>query len=135
MNSSAVKPDFRADINPNSLEVIKGSLLEVGFWPLAKKLYNDARKESRERTAKALANKEISNPHDADAPIPTSDQLVGNECIRFQGLRVAYFAVDSDAKLACLDEAEDVVAAYRPDDKIVLNRIVSLKEDAGKGAA
>ncbi|KAI0482066.1 glutaminyl-tRNA synthetase-like protein [Xylariaceae sp. FL0804] len=40
----------------------------------------------------------------------------GVESIRFQGMRVAYFAVDSDTT----------------DDKIVLNRIVSLKEDAGK---
>ena len=40
----------------------------------------------------------------------------GPESVRFQGLRVAYF---------CLDQDSD-------DGKIVLNRIVSLKEDAGK---
>ncbi|POR34747.1 Putative glutamine--tRNA ligase [Tolypocladium paradoxum] len=40
----------------------------------------------------------------------------GPESVRFQAMRVAYFAMDSDST----------------DDKIVLNRIVSLKEDAGK---
>ncbi|ELQ36471.1 hypothetical protein MCOR27_002171 [Pyricularia oryzae] len=40
----------------------------------------------------------------------------GPESVRFQATRVAYFAMDSDST----------------EDKIVLNRIVSLKEDAGK---
>lgn len=42
----------------------------------------------------------------------------GPESCRFQALRVGYFAVDSDTT----------------EDKIVLNRIVTLKEDAGKKA-
>lgn len=41
----------------------------------------------------------------------------GPETVRFQGLRVGYFCVDSDP------DAEG---------RVVLNRIVSLKEDAGK---
>lgn len=41
---------------------------------------------------------------------------VGPESIRFQGLRTAFFCVDKDST----------------DEKIVLNRIVSLKEDTGK---
>ena len=40
----------------------------------------------------------------------------GPESVRFQGLRVAYFCVDQDSTA----------------DKVVLNRIVSLKEDSGK---
>ncbi|KAH0599761.1 hypothetical protein MHUMG1_02551 [Metarhizium humberi] len=40
----------------------------------------------------------------------------GPESVRFQAMRVGYFAMDSDST----------------EDKIVLNRIVSLKEDAGK---
>ena len=43
--------------------------------------------------------------------------VAGPETARFQGLRVAYFCVDHDTV----------------DGKMVLNRIVSLKEDAGKG--
>ncbi|KAH8772595.1 ribosomal protein L25/Gln-tRNA synthetase [Diaporthe sp. PMI_573] len=41
---------------------------------------------------------------------------VGPESVRFQAMRVAYFALDSDST----------------DGKIVLNRIVALKEDSGK---
>ncbi|RYP47208.1 hypothetical protein DL768_006684 [Monosporascus sp. mg162] len=40
----------------------------------------------------------------------------GPESVRFQAMRIAYFAADSDST----------------DEKVVLNRIVSLKEDAGK---
>lgn len=42
----------------------------------------------------------------------------GWETVRFQGLRVAYFCMDKDSE----------------GEKVVLNRIVSLKEDSGKGA-
>ncbi|GAB7354669.1 hypothetical protein MBLNU459_g5096t1 [Dothideomycetes sp. NU459] len=45
-----------------------------------------------------------------------ADGNVGPESIRFQGLRTAFFCVDKDST----------------DDKVVLNRIVSLKEDTGK---
>lgn len=45
-----------------------------------------------------------------------AEGTVGNYSVRFQGLRTGYFALDRDAT----------------DDKIVLNRIVSLKEDSGK---
>ncbi|KAL1305474.1 hypothetical protein AAFC00_002350 [Neodothiora populina] len=41
---------------------------------------------------------------------------VGPEAVRFQGLRTAYFCMDRDSNA----------------DKVVLNRIVSLKEDTGK---
>ena len=42
----------------------------------------------------------------------------GPETVRFQGLRVGYFCMDRDSV----------------EDKVVLNRIVSLKEDAGKAS-
>ena len=71
---------------------------------------------------------------DDDTPRSTSEQLVGKECIRFQGLRVAYFAVDKDARLGCLDEPGSAEGEPKEGDYIVLNRIVSLKEDVGKSA-
>ncbi|EGO27801.1 hypothetical protein SERLADRAFT_414058 [Serpula lacrymans var. lacrymans S7.9] len=46
-NPLAAIPDFKADINPDSLEVIKGAMVEVGFWPLAKRLLENARAESK----------------------------------------------------------------------------------------
>jgi len=123
-------PDYRADLNHNSLQVVKGALVEVGFWPLSKKAISDVRKERNTRTKKALANDAVASPTDADTPIPTIKQLVGNESVRFQGLRVAYFTLDKEARLACLEE--DGTPGRREGDVLILNRIVSLKEDSGK---
>lgn len=134
-NPSAAKPDFRADINPDSLEIVKGAMLEVGFWALAKRSFVEAREESKARTKKVMENDAVANPSDIDTLVPTTEQLVGNECVRFQGLRVAYFALDSDAVVASVNETDATVPGRRDGDKIIINRIVSLKEDAGKGAA
>jgi len=124
-----------ADINPDSLEVVKGALLETGFLTLSKKLWRDAIAESKTRTEKALKENETRvHGTDDDTPRATSDQLVGKECIRFQGLRVAYFTVDRDSTLRFLEEGDDVVPALKDGDSVILNRIVSLKEDAGKAA-
>ncbi|KAI0796906.1 glutaminyl-tRNA synthetase [Abortiporus biennis] len=140
-NPSAVIPDFKADINPHSLEIVKGAIVEIGFWSLAKKLYGDAKKESKARTEKALketaeasAKSDLPSHEDDDTPKATSEQLIGKEVIRFQGLRVAYFAVDKESKLACLEEADDVEPKAKVGDVVILNRIVSLKEDSGKAA-
>jgi glutaminyl-tRNA synthetase len=127
--------DFRSDINPGSLEIVKGGLIEVGFWSLAKRSMAEAKAESKKRmevatTAKAVAP--VSASH--DTPYATAEQLIGNEVVRFQGLRVAYFALDKDAHLQCLDGLANVRPTRGPNDYLVLNRIVSLKEDAAKGA-
>ena len=106
----------------------------------------DARKESEERTAKALAESKgaekaptegadesvVKRKEGDDTPVATVDQLVGLECVRFQGLRVAYFTVDKESKLGCLEEGEDVKAGRRDGDVLILNRIVSLKEMTSK---
>ncbi|KAI0082442.1 glutamine-tRNA ligase [Panus rudis PR-1116 ss-1] len=140
-NPSAATPDFKADINPNSLDTIQGSMIEVGFWPLAKQAYLAAKNESKARTEKALkANAETAassgtpTHEDDDTPKATSEQLVGLECIRFQGLRVAYFAVDKESKLGSINESDAIEPGLRAGDVLILNRIVSLKEDAGKAA-
>jgi glutaminyl-tRNA synthetase len=122
--------DFRDDINPNSLEVIKGAMVEVGFWSLAKRAIAHAREEANERTRKALAENNVGVME--GTPQVTSAQLIGNECIRFQGLRVAYFAVDTDTRIAALNEAPELGSGRRQGDYLVLNRIVTLKEDFGK---
>ena len=95
-NPDSVPGGFLQDINPNSEEIYPNALVETGLsevrnrapWP-------------QEEGEKGVANKDA-----------------GYETVRFQGMRVAYFAMDSDSK----------------EGKVVLNRIVSLKEDAGKGA-
>ena len=131
-NPLAAVPDFKADINANSMEVIKGAFVEISFWPLSKRSIADASEEARARTAKAKAAPDAAT-HDAGTPEVTPEQLVGKECIRFQGLRVAYLAVDSDSRMGALEEPSDIAPGRRQGDYLVLNRIASLKEDAGKG--
>jgi glutaminyl-tRNA synthetase len=88
-------PDgFLADINPNSEEIYSNAIIETGFH------------EVRRR-----------------APWPEKEgekdkKVIGPESVRFQALRVGYFAMDPDST----------------EEKAVLNRIVTLKEDSGKSA-
>ncbi|PQE28733.1 hypothetical protein CJF32_00003947 [Rutstroemia sp. NJR-2017a WRK4] len=91
------KPDdaeggFLNDINPNSEEIWPNAMIESGF--------DEVRK--RAPWPEAAGESELGKG--------------GPESVRFQAMRVAYMAMDSDST----------------DDKVVLNRIVSLKEDAGK---
>ncbi|KAG8745758.1 hypothetical protein FRC10_007019 [Ceratobasidium sp. 414] len=138
-DNPAATDDFLADINPHSLDTVKGAMVEVGFWPFAKKAMSDALAESKARTEKALKEESVgegvgSGAKSDDTPMPTAEQLVGNEAVRFQGLRVAYFALDKDSQVGCFKEGAGVAPGHRVGDRLVLNRIVSLKEDAGKNA-
>jgi len=111
---------------------VKGAMVEVGFWPLARESVKNALAEVRARAEKSKAEgaQQFLGP---ETPVVTPEQLVGKECIRFQGLRVAYFCVDSDSRLLALDDPSSS-QGMNPGDILVLNRTVSLKEDAGKGA-
>ncbi|KIR67127.1 glutamine-tRNA ligase [Cryptococcus bacillisporus CA1873] len=136
--------DYEADVDPDSLEVYTNAVIEPAFYELAKKQMSDARKDSEERTKKAVeqaAKPDTSSApvegsaaaqHKEEEPVATAEQLVGNENIRFQGMRLAYFTLDRESKLGCLEN--DKVKGRSEGDKIILNRIVSLKEDAGKSA-
>ncbi|KAJ9109766.1 hypothetical protein QFC19_001996 [Naganishia cerealis] len=149
--------NFETDINPDSLKVYKGALLEPAFYPVAKKLIKDAKAEADKRTKAAAsfaqdrvetskpaevaqgaigsAGASTKLPHDDDTPVATADQLVGMECIRFQGMRLAYFAVDKESVIGCLEEDDSKEAGPRAGDRIVLNKIVSLKEEKSKKLA
>ncbi len=87
---------FLNDINPNSEEIYPNAMIETGL-------------EEVRRRAPWPEEEGEKNLNDKDA---------GFETVRFQGMRVAYFAMDKDGESG----------------KIILNRIVSLKEDSGKGA-
>jgi len=95
-NPDTAEGGFLNDVNPSSEEIYPNALIETGL------------KEVRRRAPwpKQEGEKNIDNK---DA---------GFESVRFQGLRVGYFAMDRDSK----------------DGRIMLNRIVSLKEDSGKGS-
>lgn len=142
--------DFEADINPDSLIVHKNAVTEPAFFNLAQQLITAAKSEAEKRTSEAAKfsqghvdskdpaetptheDKVTPVPHGADdTPVATASQLVGMECIRFQGMRLAYFTVDRESELGCLAGGEP---ALRSGDKIILNRIVTLKEDKVKKA-
>ncbi|OAA33610.1 glutaminyl-tRNA synthetase [Moelleriella libera RCEF 2490] len=85
---------FLSDLNPESEVIYPEAMIESGFDEVKR----------RAPWPEAAGESELGRG--------------GPESVRFQAMRVAYFAMDSDST----------------DDKIVLNRIVSLKEDAGKKA-
>jgi len=85
---------FLNDINPESEQIWPHALIESGF--------DEVRRRAPWPEAGNTSESELGKG--------------GPESVRFQALRVAYFAMDEDSV----------------GDKIVLNRIVSLKEDAGK---
>lgn len=94
-NPDAAEGGFLSDVNPNSEEVYPNAMIETGL--------NDVRR--RAPWPEKEGEKDV---HGKEA---------GFETVRFQGMRVAYFAMDKDSEGG----------------EVVLNRIVSLKEDAGKG--
>ena len=96
-NPSSHPDGFLKDINPNSEEVFKNSIVESNFQQVVSKSPWNVVDES---------NKEFNVVEDKETS--------GPEIVRFQALRVGYFALDKDST----------------DDKIVLNRIVSLKESS-----
>ncbi|KAK7210986.1 hypothetical protein V2G26_018164 [Clonostachys chloroleuca] len=88
---SAAEGGFLNDINPDSEIIYHNALLESGF-------------------------NEVKQRAPWPAVLGDSAEVSGSESIRFQAIRVGYFAVDTDST----------------DEKLILNRIVSLKEDSGE---
>lgn len=83
---------FLNDINPESEVIYPDALIEFGFDEVKR----------RAPWPEAAGESELGKG--------------GPESVRFQAMRIAYFALDSDST----------------DDHIILNRIVALKEDVGK---
>ena len=94
-NPEAAAGGYLADINPNSEDIYPNAMIETGL------------DEIKSRA-----------PWPNEEGEKAAEEEAGVETVRFQGMRVAYFALDKDSA----------------DGKIVLNRIVSLKEDSGKGS-
>ena len=127
-NPDAADGGFLADTNPKSEEIYPNAVIETGLieirkrapWPAEagediKSPTKVERPNSDHKTDFVAAQSEVTRlAMKSKTPSPSYEP--GPETVRFQGLRVAYFALDKDSV----------------DGKIVLNRIVSLKEDAGK---
>lgn len=95
-NPSAHVDGFLSDINKDSLEVVKGSIIEdAGFSEIEEKSPLNIGVEGSEFNIK---------------------EKKGPETVRFQALRIGYFCKDKDSE----------------GDDLILNRIVTLKEDAAK---
>ena len=103
-SNPAVHPDgFLADINPDSEQVYPDAMIEIGFEEI-----------SRRAPWPAEAGEKLDKVEPTDQSVEATQPRP--ETIRFQGMRVAYFCVDREST----------------NDEIILNRIVSLKEDTGK---
>ena len=132
----AAQDNFLDHVNHNSREVLKDAMLEVGFHDVARAALEHEKQAASERIQAAAKQTEAalgkarareaeqSAAHGLQA---TESNTIGKECVRFQAMRVGYFAVDKDSAMSLFgDEARGDA------DDLVLNRIVSLKEDVGK---
>ncbi|SCZ89135.1 BZ3500_MvSof-1268-A1-R1_Chr9g10304 [Microbotryum saponariae] len=105
------------DIDPKSLTTVDGAMIETGIWEVIDQSLKRAKEIVEERKKEAEKN-------GTDAP----PQVEGLEVVRFQGMRVAYFALDSDSRLK---QGGD--GATEAEDELVLNLIAPLKQDAAAG--
>lgn len=154
-SNPAGEENYLDHVDRNSLERVHGAMMEPSFWSVAERMLSDAKKDADTRTraleeapsdasstkaqetakgnstvGDAPATNVLAVQEDSrGAPDRTSKQLYGNEVVRFQAMRIAYFCVDNRDSLLAVDSSNK--NAQR---RIVLNRIVSLKEDAGKKA-
>lgn len=95
-NPSAHPEGFLKDINPDSEIVLRNTIIEPNFLEIKK-------------------HSPYNIPHEDDE-FNVKEKPNAIESVRFQGMRVGYFALDLDST----------------QDKLILNRIVSLKEDSAK---
>ncbi|KAJ2455351.1 Glutaminyl-tRNA synthetase [Coemansia sp. RSA 2336] len=93
------------DVNSDSLEVVNNAVADVGLW------------DSIKRYAATDAGKKELGEHNV-------------ENLRFQFMRIGYFALDKDTTLPLSSIAEDKIS----ETKLIMNRVVTLKEDAKKEA-
>lgn len=124
-DNPAAHPDgFLKDINPHSEEIFPNAMIETGFeeikrrapWPAeaGEKAVVDEAKMTGEH-AKSDAST-MPRGVEADGGADAVKAAARPETVRFQGMRMGYFCVDKESG----------------GERLVLNRIVSLKEDTGK---
>lgn len=102
-NPAAHPEGFLKDVNPDSEELFPNAMIETGFEEIRRRAPWPA-----EAGEKAVADEADGGDSVLVAARP--------ETVRFQGMRMGYFCVDKESGA----------------EKLVLNRIVSLKEDTGK---
>ena len=122
-NPAAHPEGFLKDVNPDSEEIFPNAMIETGFEEIRRRAPWPA-----EAGEKAVGNEAKTNEEHAKndaSTMPSNVEADGGdsfkaaarpETVRFQGMRMGYFCVDKESSA----------------EKLVLNRIVSLKEDTGK---
>lgn len=121
-NPAAHPEGFLKDINPESEEIFPNAMMETGFEEIRRRAPWPA--EAGEKAAAEEAKMHEEHAKSDASLMPGSAEAVGGdsamaakpETVRFQGMRMGYFCVDKESSA----------------EKLVLNRIVSLKEDTGK---
>ena len=101
-------------------------MVELGFHAVARASLETARKEAaaRREAGRQAAEAALGSDAATAGNVPAESDKIGKECVRFQAMRVAYFAADNvDSRMRLFGDDSE---------RLVLNRIVSLKEDAGK---
>lgn len=126
-DNPATHPEgFLKDINPESEHIFPNAVIETGFeeirrrapWPAEageKALAEEAKMNEEHVKSDASTMLVFDKSSDGGADLVTS-VAAGPETVRFQGMRMGYFCVDKESG----------------GERVVLNRIVSLKEDTGK---
>lgn len=87
------------------------AMLDIGFAEIKSRAPWPA-EEGERKTATQENGYDVSHAGEATP----GGRIIRPETVRFQGMRVAYFALDSDST----------------EEKVVLNRIVALKDDPAK---
>ncbi|KAL8870068.1 MAG: hypothetical protein Q9174_003801 [Haloplaca sp. 1 TL-2023] len=106
-SNPAAHPDgFLSDINLNSEQIFPDAMIETGFEEIRRRAPWPAE----------AGEKQLVDPGETAPAERTENVNPGPETIRFQGMRVAYFCVDRETT----------------EENLILNRIVTLKEDVGK---
>ncbi|EEP75375.1 glutaminyl-tRNA synthetase [Uncinocarpus reesii 1704] len=103
---SAHPEGFLADINPDSEQIFQNAYIETGFEEICRTA--PWPKEKNKESGEGEGESKQKEDNDSTSTEPYS--------IRFQGMRMGYFTVDKDST----------------PDATVLNRIVTLKDSAGK---
>lgn len=122
-NPAAHPEGFLKDINPDSEEIFPNAMIETGFeeirrrapWPAEageKATADEAKMHEEHAKSDASLMQGNVEADGGDSVKPAARP----ETVRFQGMRMGYFCVDKESSA----------------EKLVLNRIVSLKEDTGK---
>lgn len=114
-NPDAATPDFMADLNENSLVVYPNVMAEVGLTEIRKRApWPEEAGEANMKKGELVSGGDTTE-NEGHA---RSTKVPGFETVRFQAMRVGYFCMDRESTA----------------DRIILNRIVGLKQDAGKNA-